>query len=310
MNSNEIIGHKDIITRLYEVVKNQHVASALLFTGPEGIGKKRVALHLAQALNCRHFSTRGPCLECASCRKIAALSHPEVKVITKEEKAKSLKIDQIIQLRADISLRPVEAIKKVYIIDDAHILTREASNCLLKTLEEPPLNSLIILVTANPSALLLTIRSRCQKIGFKPLPAPEVMRRLQEESQLGNSQAGFLTDFAGGSLGLAQTYLEKGILEKKAELDDFLKSINEEDIAVVLSQAQSYGRDKEYAKIWLDLILYVCVQRFLSAHKGSDYSHYPEEEIIDLILRAKKDMAVNINLQLVLENIFLRMRHA
>lgn len=310
MNSNEIIGHKDIIARLYEAVKNQHVASALLFSGPEGIGKKRVALHLAQALNCRQFSARGPCLECASCRKIAALNHPEVKIITKEEKAKNLKIDQIIQLRADIALRPVEALKKVYIIDDAHILTREASNCLLKTLEEPPLSSLIILVTANPSALLLTIRSRCQNIGFKSLPAQEGMRRLQEEGNLGKDQADFLADFAGDSLGLAQTYLEKGILEKKAELDDFLQTINEEDIAVVLSQAQSYGRDKENAKIWLDLLLYACVQRFLQAQKGPGQNRCPEEEIIDLILRAKKDMAVNINLQLVLENIFLRMRHA
>jgi len=310
MNNNAILGHKDIIERLYEAVKNQHIASALLFCGPEGIGKKRVALHLAQALNCRQFSARGPCLECASCRKITALNHPEVKIVNKEEKAKNLKIDQIIQLRADISLRPVEAIKKVYIIDDAHILTREASNCLLKTLEEPPLDSLIILVTANPSALLVTIRSRCQKIEFKPLPVKEVKHRLQEKGQLENSQADFLADFAGGSLGLAQTYLEKGILEKKIELDDFLRGINEEDIAVVLTQAQTYGRDKEQAKIWLDLLLYTCVQRFLADPEGLGQGQRQEEKIIDLILRAKRDMTVNVNLQLVLENIFLRMRHA
>lgn len=310
MNTIEIIGHKDIIARFYEAIKNQHVASALLFSGPDGIGKKLVALRLAQALNCRQFGPQGPCQQCASCRKIAALNHPEVKIIIKEEKAKNLKIEQIVQLRADISLRPVEAARKVYIIDDAHILTRDAANCLLKTLEEPPPNSLLILVTANPSALLVTIRSRCQRVEFKPLPAQEVIRLLQENSQLENSQANFLADFAGGSLGLAQTYLENGILEKKTELDAFLQGINEEDIAAVLAQAQTYGRDKEEAKLWLDLLLYTCVQRFLSIRREPNQSYQQDEEIIDLILRAKRDMTVNINLQLVLENIFLRMRHA
>lgn len=310
MNTIEIIGHKDIIARFYEAVKSQHVASALLFSGPDGIGKKLVALRLAQSLNCRQFSPQGPCQQCTSCRKIAALNHPEVKIITKEEKAKNLKIEQIVQLRADISLRPVEADRKVYIINDANILTKDAANCLLKTLEEPPLSSLIILVTAKPSALLLTIRSRCQKIEFKPLPAQEVMSRLKEESPLEDSQAIFLADFAGGSLGLAQTYLEKGVLEKKAELDDFLQGINREDIAVVLAQAQAYSRDKEDAKIWLDLLLYTCAQRFLSVPKVPGQNHQQYEEIIDLILRAKRDLTVNINLQLVLENIFLRMRHA
>ncbi len=310
MNNSGIIGHKDIIARLYEAVKNRHVASALLFSGPDGIGKKRVALHLAQALNCRQFSAQGPCLICTSCRKIAAQNHSEIKIITKEEKAKNLKIEQIFQLRAEIALRPVEALKKVYIIDDAHILTKDAANCLLKTLEEPPLNTLIILITANPSALLLTIRSRCQKVEFKPLPAQEVRRRLKEEGQLEDSKAAFLADFSGGSMGLAQTYLEKGIFEKKAELADFLQGLNETDMAGVLSQAQTFGRDREQAKIWLDLLLYTCTQRFKNLPQGQARDYQQDEEIIDLILRAKKDMAFNINLQLVLENIFLRMKHA
>ncbi|MDD5354501.1 MAG: hypothetical protein PHF95_04865, partial [bacterium] len=255
-------------------------------------------------------SEQGPCQLCASCRKIAAQNHPEVKIFTKEEKAKNLKIEQIFQLRADIALRPVEALKKVYIIDDAHLLTKDAANGLLKTLEEPPLNTLIILITANPSALLLTIRSRCQKIEFKPLPAREVIRRLQEKNQLENSQAGFLADFAGGSMGLAQTYLEKGIFEKKSELDDFLQGINKADIADVLTQAKIFGRDKEQAKIWLDLLLYVYAQRLKSLPQGQAKDYQQDEEFINLVLEAKKNMAVNINLQLVLENIFLRIKYA
>lgn len=310
MNSNEIIGHKDIIARLDQAVKNKHVASALLFSGPDGIGKKLVALRLAQILNCRQLTGQEPCQQCASCRKIVALNHVEVKVITREEKAKNLKIEQIFQLQADISLRPVEADKKVYIIDDAHTLTRDAANCLLKTLEEPPLDSLMILVTANPAALLSTVRSRCQKIEFKPLPAQEVTRRLQEQGSLESDSARFLADFAGGSLGLAQAFLEKGVLEKKAELDEFLEGMHGEDIATVLARAQTYSRDKEQAKIWLDLLLYACVQRYRATRElpKPDSEHY--EEIIKLILRAKRDLSVNVNLQLVLENIFLRMRHA
>ena len=310
MKNNEIIGHKDIISRLDQAVINKHVASAFLFSGPDGIGKKLVALRLAQALNCRQFNSEGPCQQCASCRKIAALNHVEVKVITREEKAKNLKIEQIFQLQADISLRPVEADKKVYIIDDAHTLTRDAANCLLKTLEEPPLDSLLILITANPSVLLSTVLSRCQKIKFKSLPRQEVMRRLQEEGALASDSAHFLADFAGGSLGLAQVFLEKGILEKKAELDEFIEGMPQEDITAVLARAQTYGRDKEQAKIWLDLLLYTCAQRYHSICALPEPSTERYEEIIELILRAKKDLTVNVNLQLALENIFLRMRHA
>lgn len=310
MSNNKIIGHKDIIARLDQAVKSKHVASAFLFSGPDGIGKKLVALRLAQALNCHQFSARGPCQKCASCRKIAALNHLEIKIITREEKAKSLKIEQVMQLQADISLRPVEADKKVYIIDDAHILTRDAANCLLKTLEEPPLDSLLILVTANPAVLLSTVRSRCQKIEFKPLPLQDVMRRLQEQGSLESDSAQFLADFAGGSLGLAQTFLEKGILEKKAELDEFLEGMPGEDIAAVLARAQMYSRDKEQSKIWLDLLLYTCAQRYRSVQALPKSGAELDEEIIELILRAKRDLAVNVNLQLVLENIFLRMRHA
>lgn len=310
MNSNEIIGHKDIIARLDQAVKSKHVASAFLFSGPDGIGKKLVALRLAQALNCRQFTSQGPCLQCASCRKIAALNHLEIKVIAREEKAKNLKIEQVFQLQADISLRPVEADKKVYIIDDAHTLSRDAANCLLKTLEEPPLDSLLIMVTANPAALLSTVRSRCQKIEFNPLSLQEVMRRLQEQGSLESESARFLANFAGGSFGRALAFLEKGILEKKAELDEFVEGIKEEDIAVVLARAQAYGRDKEQAKIWLDLLLYTCVQRYRAVRERQKPSAEHYEEIIGLILRAKRDLAVNVNLQLVLENIFLRMRHA
>ncbi len=310
MNSNEIIGHKDIIARLDQAVKSKHVASAFLFSGPDGIGKKLVALRLAQALNCRQFTGQGPCQQCASCRKIAALNHLEVKVIIREEKAKNLKIEQIFQLQADIFLLPVEADKKVYIIDDAHTLTRDAANCLLKTLEEPPLDSLLILVTANPAALLSTVRSRCQKIEFKPLSLREVMRRLQEQGSLESEPARFLADFAGGSLGLAQAFLEKGVLEKKAELDEFVEGMQGEDIVAVLARAQTYGRDKEQAKICLDLLLYICAQRYRSVRALQKPGAEHFEKIIELILRAKRDLAVNVNLQLVLENIFLRMRHA
>ncbi|MBI5555936.1 MAG: hypothetical protein HY920_08820, partial [Elusimicrobia bacterium] len=122
--------------------------------------------------------------------------------------------------------------------------------------------------------------------------------------------ARFLADFAGGSLGRAQAFLEKGILEKKAELDEFVEGMPGEDIAAVLARAQAYGRDKEQAKIWLDLLLYACARRYRSVRELPKPGAEREEEISELILRAKRDLAVNVNLQLVLENIFLRMRHA
>lgn len=307
----EIIGHQEIITRLNQAIKTERVGSAYLFHGPTGIGKKLVALYFAQALNCLSSSEDSrPCKVCTNCKKISRRLHPEINIITKEEDAAAIKIKQIWQLQAEIMLRPVESRAKVYIIDNAHLLTSEAANCLLKTLEEPPEACLIILITAQPTLLLPTIVSRCQKINFEALTIGEVETYLREKFNLEKEQAYFLAKFSGGSVGLAQQYYQEGVIEKKQDLSTFLVEMKQQDLAMAIDKAASLAAHKEEGPLTLDLLLYLYHQQLLTKIKNSQTAAVTEEYVVDLLLQAKKDTFSHVNTRLLLENIFLRIKNA
>ena len=310
MTAKEIIGHKDITLRLQQAIATRHVASAYLFAGPDGVGKKLVALQLAQGLNCQQDAIDGkPCQLCGSCRKIKQDQHPDVRLIGREEDAVSIKIEQVKKMQAEIMLRPNEGRVKVYIIEDAHTLTADAANCLLKTLEEPPLDSVLVLVTSNPEALLPTIRSRCQRINFPALSVPELAEHLCATASLDRSQAEFIAEFAGGSIGLAVEYAASGIMEKKQELQDYISTLPRQSLDEVLTAAGKYARDKEEAKLILDLLLFACRGRYLEGLRRRQ-PEIDQADLLDLILEAKRNVFRNINMRLTLETIFLRIKNA
>jgi DNA polymerase-3 subunit gamma/tau len=164
-------GQPHVVQTLRNAVEMDRVAHAYLFAGPRGTGKTSMAKILAKALNCERGPTTAPCLECESCRTI----HEATSIDVIELDAASHRgIDDIREIRDRVALQPVRGRRKVYIVDEAHMLTKEASNAVLKTLEEPPAHAVFVLCTTEMTAMLPTIRSRCQRFAFSRPGLPEI----------------------------------------------------------------------------------------------------------------------------------------
>ena len=202
-----IIGHHQILKQLYHAIASNRVAGAYLFVGVANVGKETVALNFAKSINCR-TSDEGACGTCLSCRKADDGNHPDLQII--RPSGAWIKIDQIRELQKRIIYRPLEGVRKVYILTEAERMNLEAANCLLKTLEEPPADSGLILLTTNLDALLPTIRSRCQIIPFHPLVVSELAGHLMERFDIDESQALRVATTTGGAVGKALTLLQDG----------------------------------------------------------------------------------------------------
>ncbi len=197
----QVVGHKWAVDLLKRALASGRVAHAYLLTGPPQIGKRSLALNFAQALNC--LDEEKPCGQCLACSKIAHGSHPDVQIIEGENG--TLKIDQMRALRHEAVLSPLEGRWKVYIIRQMEQATAEAANCLLKTLEEPPSNVILMLTASEAEALLPTIVSRCQVLNLRPLATETVQRSLQERWEVDAERAQLLARLSGGRLGWAVT---------------------------------------------------------------------------------------------------------
>src|SRR5258708_9694127 len=202
----------------------------LLFTGDEGIGKKLFALELAKAMNCRQRIGVEACDQCSSCKRISRSTFPP---FTSEDDNKErmiwsehadlamvrphkqiIRVKPMRELEREANFRPFEGAARIFIVEDADYMNDQAANALLKTLEEPPPASHLILTTSNPTALLATIRSRCQIIRFAPIEAQEVEKFLVEQKHLPAADARLLARTAQGSIGRAlsgavETYRER-----------------------------------------------------------------------------------------------------
>jgi DNA polymerase-3 subunit delta' len=202
MSFRNILGHQRPITLLQRAIKNEKVVNSYLFLGNEGIGKKYVALQFAKALNCLGEVTGGDaCDHCPSCKKIDHALHPDVLLI--EPEGQNIKVDQVRQLQRDLAYRPYEGKRRVCILTAADRMAPNMSNILLKTLEEPPLHTVIVLLANNSRLMLPTILSRCQLIRFNPLPIPLVSKWLMENKGLHEEEAHLLASLSEGSPGKA-----------------------------------------------------------------------------------------------------------
>jgi DNA polymerase-3 subunit delta' len=229
MRFNDIYGHEKPTSILKNAMDRDRVAHAYLFYGMEGIGKRTMASVFAGALNCAGDDP--PCDACASCRKAAHHNHPNIIAVKAE--GQFIKIGAIKELQARMAFRPGEG-KRVFIIEEADRMNAAAANALLKTLEEPSPENVLLLTTARSHALPMTILSRCQHLRFTPLPREEVARFLREKEGLDAAASALLAASSGGSIGRAlemnrEDYLtlRNGILELLAQDDpaDLLKRL-------------------------------------------------------------------------------------
>ena len=202
-----IIGHRRVVSLLSRAIARETLPPALLLAGPPGVGKRRTALALAEAINCLRPEVRGDlkrdaCGACASCKRIARGVHPDVIVLEPGDMG-SIKIEPIRDVIDRAGYRPFEGRRRVVIIDEADALVPQAQNALLKTLEEPPSASVFVLVSSMPDALLGTVRSRCSRLRFGPLSAGEVADALMRDHEYDEVEARAAAADADGSIGRA-----------------------------------------------------------------------------------------------------------
>lgn len=176
----DVIGQQPVAQALQNAIRHGRVAHAYLFTGARGVGKTSMARILAKALNCPYVKDGVPCNECDICESIATGHDVDVLEI---DGASNRGIDDIRSLRANVNVKPMRAKQKIYIIDEVHMLTTDAFNALLKTLEEPPPNVKFVFCTTEPQKLLDTILSRCQRFDFAAIETANIMARLGEIAQ-------------------------------------------------------------------------------------------------------------------------------
>ena len=247
-----IAGHEFQREILRRAAAENLVSHAYLFTGPDGVGKRLVALEFAGIVNCTSGGTGPSKCGCGSCRKVEKGIHPDV-VIVEFAGVKNIKVDQVRdEIEEKLYLKPFEGRFKVVIVDEAEKLNNSAQNAFLKTLEEPPPASIIILVTSRPGALLPTIRSRCQPLNFGALPERYIADVLAEKTGLSPDEAELYARVSSGSLGAALG-LDAETMEWRREFLSALGGMNAGSASGITSLAEHLSESASEDPAKLDL---------------------------------------------------------
>ncbi|MBT3508165.1 MAG: DNA polymerase III subunit delta' [Nitrospina sp.] len=263
MSFKSVLGQLQPKRILTNALQNSSVAHAYLFYGQESIGKKKLAIAFAKALNCKETDPLDACDECASCLKIERRIHPDFFYI---EPAKStptsreavIKIEEIRELQKKLAYLPYEGKTKVVVIDSAELMNVQAANSFLKTLEEPPSSTVLILISSNPHRLLPTLISRCQGIQFHRLSLNdirEILKSQPQEERESLTESEFRVNRSQGSVdrALAEDLAEmEGLREQLLEV---LKNVSFDRMDIVFGFAKAWARQTEQLQIVLNELL-------------------------------------------------------
>lgn len=270
----QILGHdrqKEILRR---ALTTGRLAHAYLFEGPEGVGKQLMALALARAV----FCTEGlGCGTCVACRKVDHHNHPDLHLLVPD--GATLKIEQVRGLQKELSYKPLEAPKKICLIEAADRMNPAAGNALLKTLEEPNGDALLILLTSRPERLLTTIRSRCQRLPFQRLPQMTIEQVLHRQLGLDETEGHVLAALAEGSFKKALGKNRELYLDQRKQLVQQIVELQGGRVIPVFDLAQKLADDKEHLQEILEILQAVYRDLLLQEHAA------PAERLVNIDLR-------------------------
>lgn len=289
-----ILGNDKIKEALKNTIINKNASHSYMFIGVEGIGKKLIATEFSKRLLCNNEKI--DCNECKSCIEFDSKNHPDFSIL--EPDGNLIKIDQIRNMQKKIQEKPIISKRKIYIIDDADKMTREAQNCLLKTLEEPPEYISIILIGNNESSFLPTIKSRCMIIHFEPIKSTEIKKYLQTEfgTDSINIQEDML-DIFQGSIGKAIKLKDKW--EEYQAYNKMIQNLDKIDILDFLNLAEPLYRAKEE----IDEILEYINILLLKKAKGN----FLYTNCIAIVENTKKRLKQNANYDMCIDNMLFNM---
>ena len=319
---NDIKGQAQAIKILQKEIATSSISGAYLFTGPVGVGKTLTALTFAKALNCKK-EEMDSCDECSSCRKIEHHNHPDVRIIAPENG--SIKIEQIRDLKRESIYKLYEGRKKVWIIEEADKFGLAAANSILKILEEPPPQTILMLISQTKEGLLPTILSRCEIIRFFPLPLQEIEKIIAQQLPQGSDKIHILAKLARGSVEEAlHLTKEANTLRIREELLSALrKNMNLEEIFKLTAQWANYNQ-KELQRIF-DMLLFWFRDILILGQEGEKwlinydkveelarekdkYSVKQIKRIMETIEKTRYYLKSNVNQKLVLESLWLKLK--
>jgi DNA polymerase-3 subunit delta' len=316
----DIIGQERALAILRGFQLRKRVPHALLFAGDEGIGKKLVALNFAKALNCKGSGVSGQrsdverrsenpdekmeglthdsstrfdaCEQCPSCKKINSGNHPDVSVIAPEGDGGQITVSAVRALEETLSFKPFEGRWKVAVIDEADRLNQSAANAFLHTLEEPTPQSVLILVSSRPEVLLPTIRSRCQKIYFSPLPVDAMSSYIRENmSELSGEHAALLSLLSGGRVGTA---MNENLIEQRDRSYEILRQLLGSGVEDVWEDRDDMERWFDWGQLWMrDIAVFKATgqtELLVNADRSGEIRALARSALIQDILRLAREL--------------------
>lgn len=322
----DVVGHKDIINYIRNAVREYKVSHAYILNGERGAGKKMLANLFAATLLCEKGGP-DPCNECHSCRQAESGNHPDIIKVT-HEKPNSISVDDIReQVNNTIMIKPYQGPYKVYIIPQADMMTPQAQNALLKTIEEPPEYAVIMLLTENADTLLPTINSRCVMLKLRNIKDTLIKKYLMETMQVPDYKADMCTAFAQGNMGraimLANSEHFNEIRDETVQLLKYINEMELSEIVQAVSRITAYKLEindyLDIIMIWYrDVLLYKAtkdmdkvvfkdqIKYIKERAKRSSYEGI--ELIIESLEKAKARLKANVNFDLVMELLFLTIK--
>ncbi len=327
MSFKDIVGQERAIKILTKSQKENKISSSYIFVGSEGTGKKLTAIEFTKAVNCLNLNKNlEACDNCHSCNEIDKQYCPDLKIVKTTKGL--IKIEQIRGIRKEIELKPFRSKKKVYIIDKAEKMTLEASNCLLKTIEEPPYYAMIILICSKIDPILPTIVSRCQIVNFGLITSLKIKEILLNKiDNLEKDKAEIISKLAQGSIGKAfKLSIDKEYFIRREEVLDYLSAISPgkygndifAKVEKMISEIDRIEEILEIIKLWYRDILIIkntgnqkyiinCDKLEIFGKKSQVYSQKMLIDILDYLEQVEEYLMKNVNKRLILERLFIKM---